>query len=141
MTTKQYLNQIDKYNKIINNKLSEIYQLKTMICSISLLTDTDKVQTSSDKDKLGSTVAKIVDLENEIDKIIDGFIEKRTRIIFQIDSMENAVHYQILFSRYIEQKTFERIAEVTGYSVRQVLRLHNNAIKTFENKYGAEYLK
>lgn len=140
MTTKQYLNQIDRYNKTINNKLSEIYQLKNIACSISISTDKENVQTSSDKDKLGSAVAKIVDLEAEINSIIDMFMKKRERIIMQIDSMENNMHYQVLFSRYIEQKTFERIADETSYSMRQILRLHGDALIEFEKTYGAEYL-
>ena len=65
MTTKQYLNQIHRIDQIINNKLSEIYQLKNLACSISVSSDSDRVQTSSNQDPLGNAVAKIVDLENE----------------------------------------------------------------------------
>lgn len=140
MTTKQYLNQIDRINRMINNKLAEIYQLKTMVCSISVSADEDKVQTSSDKDKLGNAVAKIVDLENEINKTIDMYVGKRERIISQIDAITDIMEYQVLFSRYIEGKTFEQIAEDNEYSVRQILRIHGNALVEFEKKFGQEYL-
>lgn len=141
MTTKQYLGQIDRYNKIISNKLSEIYQLKSLACSISVSADNEKIQTSSDKDRLGAAVAKIVDLENEINSTIDSFLEKRGKIIMQIDSMESVIYYQVLFSRYIEQETFEKIAEETEYSLRQILRIHGRALSEFEKLYGAEYLQ
>ena len=140
MTTKQYLNQIDRINRMINNKLAEIYQLKTMICSISVSADEDKVQTSLDKDKLGNAVAKIVDLENEINKIIDMYVGKRERITSQIDAVNDVMEYQVLFSRYIEGKTFEQIAEDNEYSVRQILRIHGNALVEFEKRFGYEYL-
>lgn len=140
MTTKQYLNQIDRINRTINNKLAEIYQLKTMVCSISVSADEDKVQTSSDKDKLGNAVAKIVDLEMEINKTIDMYVGKRERIISQIDAITDIMEYQVLFSRYIEGKTFEQIAEDNEYSVRQILRIHGNALVEFEKKFGQEYL-
>ena len=140
MTTKQYLNQIDRINRMINNKLAEIYQLKTMVCSISVSADEDKVQTSSDKDKLGNSVAKIVDLENEINKTIDMYVGKRERIISQINAITDIMEYQVLFSRYIEGKTFEQIAEDNEYSVRQILRIHGNALVEFEKKFGQEYL-
>ena len=110
MTTKQYLNQIVRINRMINNKLAEIYQLKTMVCSISVSANEDKVQSSSDKDKLGSAVAKIVDLENEINKAIDIYVDKKERIVSQIDSIKDIMEYQVLFSRYIEHKSFEQIA-------------------------------
>lgn len=140
MTTKQYLNQIDRINRMINNKLAEIYQLKTMVCSISVSANEDKVQSSSDKDKLGSAVAKIVDLENEINKAIDVYVDKKERIVSQIDSIKDIMEYQVLFSRYIEYKTFEQIAEDNDYSVRQILRIHGNALVEFEKKFGQEYL-
>ncbi len=140
MTTKQYLNQIDRINRMINNKLAEIYQLKTMVCSISVSVNEDKVQSSSDKDKLGSAVAKIVDLENEINKAIDVYVDKKERIVSQIDSIKDIMEYQVLFSRYIEHKTFEQIAEDNDYSVRQILRIHGNALVEFEKKFGQEYL-
>ena len=140
MTTKQYLNQIDRINRMINNKLAEIYQLKTMVCSISVSSNEDKVQSSSDKDKLGSAVAKIVDLENEINKAIDIYVDKKERIVSQIDSIKDIMEYQVLFSRYIEHKTFEQIAEDNDYSVRQILRIHGNALVEFEKKFGQEYL-
>lgn len=140
MTTKQYLNQIDRINRTIKNKLSEIYQLKTMVCSISVSSDESKVQTSSDKDKMGSAVAKIVDLENEINEIIDVYAVKRERIISQIEAISDVMEYQVLFSRYIENKTFEQIAEDNEYSVRQIIRIHGNALVEFEKKFGQEYL-
>lgn len=140
MTTKQYLNQIARINRMINNKLAEIYQLKTMVCSISVSANEDKVQSSSDKDKLGSSVAKIVDLENEINNAIDVYVNKKERIVSQIDSIKDIMEYQVLFSRYIEYKTFEQIAEDNEYSVRQILRIHGNALVEFEKKFGQEYL-
>lgn len=134
MTTKQYLNQIHRIDKMINNKLSEIYQLKNLACSISVSNDSDRVQTSTNKDPLGNAVSKIVDLENELNDCIDKFSNKRKMIIAQIDSMENEMHYQVLFSRYIERKTFEKIADDNGYSVRQIIRIHGDALVEFEKK-------
>lgn len=42
MTTKQYLNQIYRLDRMINNKLSEIYQLKSLACTISVANDGEK---------------------------------------------------------------------------------------------------
>lgn len=140
MTTKQYLNQIEKLNRLINNKLSEVYQLKQLASSISVSTDSERVKSSSLQDKIGSAVAKIVDLENEIDSIIDTYVSTRRKIISQIDSIENENYYDVLFSRYVEKKTFEEIAIKTDYSFRQVLRIHDKAVAYFEKKFGKEYM-
>lgn len=140
MKTKDYLSQVSRLNKMINNKLSEIHQLRELSVSISAIGNDEKVQTSPNFDKIGTTVAKIDEMENNLDKMIDEYLVKRERIIAQIDTMEEESVYQILFSRYIEKKTFEKIATEMEYSWRQIVRLHGKALQQFEKKYGEEYL-
>ena len=126
---------------MIQNKLSEIYQLKTMACSVTVSNDGERVQTSSDKDRLGATVAKIIDLEKETDGLVDMFSDKRKRIIEQIDNIDNIDFYHVLSMRYVARNTFEEIAKKTNWSIRKVFTLHDKALKEFELLYGAEYLK
>ena len=140
MTTKEYLNQISQLNRMINNKLSELAELKELSKSISAVSNKERVQTSMEQDKIGNTLSKIDEMEREIDKMIDSYSDKRTHIIGQIDSMEDENSYDILFSRYIEKKTFEKIADTKNYSFRQIIRLHRIALKQFEEKYGSEYM-
>ena len=140
MKTKDYLSQVSRLNKMINNKLSEISQLRELSVSISAIGNDEKVQTSPNFDKIGTAIAKIDELENNLDKMIDEYLVKRERIIAQIDTMEEESVYQILFSRYIEKKTFEKIATEMEYSWGQIVRLHGKALQQFEKKYGEEYL-
>lgn len=140
MKTKDYLSQVSRLNKMINNKLSEISQLRELSVSISAIGNDEKVQTSPNFDKIGTAIAKIDELENNLDKMIDEYLVKRERIIAQIDTMDEESVYQILFSRYIEKKTFEKIATEMEYSWRQIVRLHGKALQQFEKKYGEEYL-
>ena len=140
MKTKDYLSHVSRLNKMINNKLSEISQLRELSVSISAIGNDEKVQTSPNFDKIGTAIAKIDELENNLDKMIDEYLVKRERIIAQIDTMEEESVYQILFSRYIEKKTFEKIATEMEYSWRQIVRLHGKALQQFEKKYGEEYL-
>lgn len=141
MTTKDYLNQISRLNRMINNKLAEVSQLRELSHSISAVKNEERVMSSSDPDKIGSTYAKIDEMEHNLDNMIDEYIEKKDLIIGQIDGIENGDCYNILFSRYIEKKTFEVIATEMKYSWRQIIRLHGKALKAFEEKYGNTYLK
>ena len=141
MTTKSYLSQIERLDRMIQNKLSEIYQLKTMACSVTVSNDGERVQNSGDKDRMGTTVAKIVDLERETDELVDSFVEKRKRIVEQIDSIDNIDYYNVLSMRYVSRDTFESIAEKTNWSIRKVFSIHGEALKEFEKLYGSEYLK
>ena len=50
------------------------------------------------------------------------------------------LHYQILYAKYVEYKTFERIAEEINYSWRQTIRLHGMALIEFEKMYNDEIM-
>lgn len=125
---------------MINNKLTEIAQLKDMAVSISAPQSGERVQTTPNFDKIGTRYAKIDEMERKIDGMVDELVDKKEKIIQQIDSMEDENTYNILFARYIEKKTFEVIATEMKYSWRQVVRLHGTALKQFEKKYGEGYL-
>lgn len=140
MTTKDYLNQISRINRMINNKIVELSQLKELACSISAVSGEDRVMVTPNFDKIGTKQAKIDEMERNIDALVDEYIIKRDKIVSQIDSMEDENVYNVLFSRYIEKKTFEVIATEMKYSWRQTIRLHGIALKKFEQKYGATYL-
>lgn len=139
MDTKQYLRQIERLDKMIQNKLSEIYQLKTMACGVTVSNNKERVQVSYDKDRLGNAVSKIIDLEKDVDRLVNTFIDKRSKIIEQIDGMEDPNMYHVLFLRYVAKKNFDEIAKEMNYSRMQINRIHGNALMEFERKYGEEY--
>ena len=107
MTTKDYLNQISRLNRMINNKLSEISQLRELACSVSAIRNEEKVQTSPKADSIGTAISKIDEMERDIERTIDKYTKKKNLIISQIEGMDDELHYNVLFSRYIEKKTLE----------------------------------
>lgn len=137
MDTKQYLGQIRKFDKQIQNKLIEIYNLRTMAQSITVATDKERVDSSGEKDKIGSIVAKICDMENEVDNIID----KRCEIVSQIDSLEETDSYDVLANIYILGRDLKAIAIDNSVTYRNIQRVYNKGIKQFEEKYGEKYLQ
>lgn len=141
MDTKTYLHQIERLDRMIQNKLSEISQLKHIAISITIAPKEVNVQISSDKDRMGTAVAKLIDLEKETDRLVDDYIDKRKRIIEQIDSIQDTNMYHVLSERYIMRKDLSVIAVEMGYSFKQVCRIHGNALVEFERLYGKEYLK
>ena len=139
MDTKQYLQQISRLDRMINNKLAEISQLRELAMSVSAVKNEERVQTTPNFDKIGTAYCKIEEMEEKLDKLIDEFVDKKNLIISQIDKIDNETYYEILFARYIEKKTFEKIADEMTYSWRQVIRLHGRALQEFEKKYGNTY--
>ena len=140
MTTKEYLCQISRLDRMINNKLSEISQLRELAISVSAVKNEERVQNTPNFDKIGTAYCKIEAMEEKLDKLIDEFVDKKNLIISQIDKIENETYYEILFARYIEKKTFEKIADEMNYSFRNTTRLHGRASREFERKFGKTYL-
>ena len=140
MDTKQYLQQISRLDRMIQNKLSEISQLRELAMSVSAVKNEERVQTTPNFDKIGTAYCKIEAMEEKLDKLIDEFVNKKNLIISQIDKIENEAYYEILFARYIEKKTFEKIADEMNYSFRNTTRLHGRALREFEMKFGKTYL-
>lgn len=136
MDTKSYLNQISRLERRIQNKLSEVYQLKTMACSVTVSNDNEYVQTSGGKDKVGSVVSKIIDMEHEVDIMID----KRCDIVAQIEKMEDTDLYDMLAQIYILKKELKVVAIEKKISYSHAKRIHRQAIDEFEKLYGEKYL-
>lgn len=140
MTTDKYLSQINRCDHVIKNKMSEIQKLSDMATSISVSPKEVDVQSSGDPDKMGSAVAKIADLQNEIKELVCEFVDKRRVIIGQIDSMENTDVYIVLHAHYVDNKDWNLISVEMGYSYRNIMNLRKKAIREFERKFGGIYL-
>lgn len=147
MTTKEYLQQISRLDKIIRIKLVDLHQLETMATSVKISYSEEKVQTSLKVDRLANAVEKIVDTKNETADKVEEYIRLRKKIMCQLDDMiksggiEYSNYYYILSSRYVEGKSFNKIAKDMDYSRMQINRLHGKALIEFEKRYGQEYLK
>lgn len=133
MTAKEYLEQIELMDTKINNKLVELYQLRCLTTSITAPTDKEAVQTSGNKDKIGSIVAKIVDLENEINSMIDDFITIKQGCISTIEKINNPLLYNILHKHYVQYKSLVEIANEENYSYQYIVEAHGSALKAVKN--------
>ena len=140
MDTKSYLMQIRRLNMMINNKLLELENVQTMATSITVSSEKENVKSSGEHDKLGTAAAKIVDIENELNELIDSYIDKKKVIISQIDKIDDDRLYNILTERYVHGWSMEKIADSMNYSLRQIKRFHKEALKEFEIVYGQSYM-
>lgn len=133
MRAKYYLRQIRRLDNIINAKLEQIEILKSMSTKITTDLSNERVQTSV-SDKLGSSVVKIVDLENELNDSIDRLIDLKSEAMKRIDSLENENYKLLLTLRYLNYKTWEQIAVEMNYSYRNIHKLHEKSLIIFEKE-------
>ena len=140
MTTKEYLWQIKDMKRRVAEKQSEIDSMRNMLTSISIRTDDERVQSSSDPDKIGSMISDILDRESELKTLVEAFLRKEKEISEQIDGMENSRQREILHWRYVECLPLEKVAvNYMEISFRHATRIHGQALIEFEKKFGKNY--
>ncbi|MBP5331370.1 MAG: DUF1492 domain-containing protein [Lachnospiraceae bacterium] len=140
MKTREYLQQIERYDLIIRNRIVEIERLDELIRTVPALPyDKDKIISSGDQDHLGASVAKLLDDKRELEEFMAECMEKRKRIIEQIESLSTTKYVRILSMRYLDYKELYKVASELGYSYSQVKNFHRDALVEFENLYEPEY--
>lgn len=137
MTAKEYLQQLQRLNTMINQKIKELDDLRSMSTSVgSFDYSKDRVQTSPSGDApFTKIVNKIVTLDEEINREIDSYVDEKYRIINQIQALQNPVHIQVLYKRYVEFKRLEVISVELNYTYQYTRELHGYALKAFETEH------
>lgn len=126
MTAKEYLGRYRHLKADIDNKTEQLKELRTLAESVGYSSGTGCSGETSDK--VGKTVAKIVDMENDISCQIEKLFEVKKEIEEIIAKVDNFALRQVLMLRYINGYTFERIAEKMFYTYKWVCILHSKAL-------------
>lgn len=131
MTVKQYLRQAYNLNSLIYSHIRELEQLQTLLTNypINDLTKPRVQGGNINNDRINGIVARIIELEKQITDEVDGYIDIKTEIHRIIQSVSDPTERLILRCRYLEFMTWESVAECVNYSLKQVYRIHGEALK------------
>ena len=80
------------------------------------------------RDRVGDTVAKIADLEREINTDIDALVDLGREISDKIKSIGQDKLRQVLELHYLNGLSLDEVAERMHYSYRQICRIHSQAL-------------
>lgn len=128
---KAYLQCVKLYDTSIESKLREIEHLKEMITKITATLKQDAAfGAGGNHDKIGDAIAKIVDLQNEINQAVDEYVDLKRKAEAAICQIQDADHAAILRKRYFEYKTWETIACEMNYTYQWVCKLHGRALQS-----------
>ena len=128
MNAKEYLSQAYRIDQRINSKLEQVMSLRTLLGKATgTLTGAPKAATPNPH-SMEDTIAKMVDLENEINNDIDTLVDLKAEIMRRIKRVENTEYQTILELRYLCFKRWEEVAVDMGYSLRRLYELHDCAL-------------
>ena len=129
MSTKDYLSQAYRIDQRINSKLAQVMSLRDLLGKATgTLSGAPKAATPN-AHSMEDTIAKMVDLENEINEDIDALVDLKAAIMRRIKRLENTEYQTILELRYLCFKRWEEVSVELGYSIQHLFRLHDEALE------------
>lgn len=153
---KKYLQQVSKWNKIIENKTVEIEQWKLLAGSSTSgsgesvkigkeLHNMERVQSSGNPQKMENAVVNYTDMEEELLKDRETYARKKQEVVAMIELLPSA-EYDILHKMYIgivekDEKgnefikylLLEDIANLYQKSYSWTTMIHGKALKMVQN--------
>lgn len=125
---KDYLRQVKLLDVRIDTRLRDLYHLKDMVYKITATLSPVPSGGSGSLDRLGDSVAKIVDLQDEINRDVDRFVDLKKDIMALTEGLTDADQVNVLHKRYFEYKHWEEIACEMHMSYRNVCYIHGKAL-------------
>ncbi len=80
------------------------------------------------------TIAKLVDLENEIASDKDRLEKRKLEALELIGRLSSTDEQTVLVNRYFENKSWREIADYMYYTERWIYKLHGRALLNMEEK-------
>ena len=143
MNAKEFLEQVGYVDQAIDSKLEQVQRLRDESKkATSLVSDLPRGGSSSQQ-RMQDTIAKIVDLEREINRDIDRLVDMKRAVRLAINAMANPEERLILELRYLCYKGWPEIAEKADCSESNVYRIHGLALANFvvpEDPEGQDWM-
>lgn len=132
MDAKQFLRQLKKLDKMIENKLAEKARWKAIATGTSAQIGGEKVQSSGSQQKMADAVCRYVDIEKEIDEQIDILIDTRQDVISVIEKLKTT-EYDILHKMYVQYMSLYDVADIYNKSYSWATTVHGRALKNVQS--------
>lgn len=133
MNAKEFFQRNYYLDQRVQSRLSDLKRLSRQVTSS---TGREPVSGSADVHKLDGTIAKIVDMEREINEEIDRLVDAKHETMAVIRQVEHPDQQLVLELRYLDFKSWPAIAEEMGLSPRWVQTLHERALAAVENIFS-----
>ena len=127
MTAKEYMEQARYLDMQINSKIEQVRSLNELATRVTTVYSDMPHSPNRNTSRMEETIAKIIDLESEIDRDIDALVDLKREIMRVVNSIESAEYRTILEMRYLQFKKWEQIALQMSTDLRWVSRMPSSA--------------
>lgn len=139
MTAKEYLSQAYYLDREINIALAKSQKMRESLYGRGVSSDGVNVKSGA-SDVFAETIEKVIAYEEKANKLINALVDKKLEIETVISKLKSPTEREVLERRYLLYQPFESkydqstgeyikgIAEMMGYSERQIYRIHGYAL-------------
>ena len=131
---KEYLSQIRKTDRLIDRLVDTAATMRSNLTAIKCELQPDRTQAAGPKNALEETMAKIIDLEADINRRIDKLVDDKAEALCRIGNVPDRDQQNILIARYVEGRKWEKIAIKLHFSIAQTYRIHGAALLAFAKR-------
>lgn len=134
----EFLRVLRQSDKEIAKKMDKLEKLKASLEGVSAISYDERVQSSGEMDRMASTVAKIVDLEREIDELCQDYENNCKWCQYIIGKFRSQTQKKVIESIYINGNSVSRTAEILSMTESGVQKAKKRALKTLINQITSE---
>ena len=126
MTAKDYLRQIYRLDRRIELDRRKIEKLRAVL---DYKPPSGGSGSGSSADRIPDTLAKIIEYEEQAERLTKRYIELYSEIEKAIAAVSDPVLREVLERRYLLYQKWEEIADAMHRDLRWVYRLHGKALQ------------
>ena len=126
---KAWLSEAYYIDQEISDKLMQINYLRERLTNITASLSDIPGAPIKTNDVFAGAISKIVELEREIGRDVEGLMAARIEISSLIDQLENREYRLVLNKRHVLGRHWNDIATEMGYTRRHMRRIYNEAIR------------
>lgn len=121
-----------KYRKLEKKALEDaLLETRTRLEKITQ-TLSDMPRGSSSNDKMTDGIAKMVELENKLNSMLDSLASQEIQVLNNIKKIENDLYRTILYKRHINCDNLLKVALDINYSYEYACSMHGKALNEYD---------
>lgn len=138
MNTLDFLSQAYRLDLRIDSKLEQIASLNELATKCTSTITGMPRNPNRSVSSMADAVAKIVDLQTEIDRDIHRLIDIKRQIVASIKTVDNKEYQTLLELRFLCGCKWEEVAIKMGYSIQHTYRMRDRALRKVVVKASGE---
>ena len=132
MTATEYLEQIQRLDRQINSKLAILSSLEASATRTTAAVEGEVVSHTRNVHALQDTIAKIMDLREEVNADIDCLVDLKDEAESVIRCLEDIASQTALILHYVQLEPWKEVAAAMYYNLRSVYKIRDRAIEQLD---------